>query len=172
MPSTETRLAENKGTTSAPVRVLVVDDSDIVRRAICKILQAHADIEIISQASNGQDAIRFAKEHKPDLVLMDISMPIVSGFEATRLIRHELPQIKIIFLTQHRSRSFMKEALAAGAHGFVTKDTASRELIPEVRRVQSGTPEAPTAPRKVVQRLGLPRLGTIPKLPLRFRAHA
>ena len=128
------------------MRVLVVDDSDIVRRAICKILQAYGDIEIISEASNGRDAIRFAKEHNPDLVLMDISMPMVSGFEATRLIRHELPHIKIIFLTQHRSRSFMKEALAAGAHGFVTKDAASRELIPEVRRVRSGPSEAPTAP--------------------------
>lgn len=126
---------ENRVTTSPPLRVLVVDDSDIVRRAICKILRVHSDIEIICEASNGRDAIRFAKEHKPDLVLMDISMPIVSGFEATRLIRHELPHIKIIFLTQHRSRSFMKEALAAGAHGFVTKDSASRELMPEVRRI-------------------------------------
>lgn len=136
---------ENKVTTLTPLRVLVVDDSDIVRRAICKILRVHSDIEIISEASNGRDAVRFAKEHNPDLVLMDISMPIVSGFEATRLIKHELPHIKIIFLTQHRSRSFMKEALAAGAHGFITKDTASRELIPEVRRIQSGLSKGPTA---------------------------
>ncbi|HTR26786.1 MAG TPA: response regulator transcription factor [Terriglobales bacterium] len=119
------------------LRVLVVDDNDVVRRAICKILQAHADIEIVCEASNGRDAIRYAKEHEPDLFLMDISMPIVSGFEATRLIKHALPHIKVIFLTQHRSRSFMKEALAAGAHGFVTKDNASRELITEVRRVQT-----------------------------------
>jgi DNA-binding NarL/FixJ family response regulator len=141
----ETPLVENKVTRPAPLRVLVVDDSDIVRRAICKILQLHSDIDIICEASNGRDAVRFAKEHNPDLILMDISMPIVSGFEATRLIKHELPHIKIIFLTQHRSRSFMKEALAAGAHGFVTKDTASRELIPEVRRVQCGPSKAPTA---------------------------
>ncbi len=126
------------------MRVLVVDDSDIVRRAICKILQTHADIQIICEASNGRDAIRFAKLHKPDLVLMDISMPIVSGFEATRLIRHELPDIKIIFLTQHRSRSFMKEALTAGAHGFVTKDSATRELIPEVRRIHGELSPGPT----------------------------
>ena len=130
---------------SASLRVLVVDDSDVVRRAICKILQAHADIEVICEASNGRDAIRFAREHQPDLVLMDISMPIVSGFEATRLIKHELPHIKIIFLTQHRSRSFMKEALAAGAQGFVTKDAASRELIPEVRRIHGQLSPGPTA---------------------------
>lgn len=130
---------------SASLRVLVVDDSDVVRRAICKILQAHADIEVICEASNGRDAIRFAREHQPDLVLMDISMPIVSGFEATRLIKHELPHIKIIFLTQHRSRSFMKEALAAGAQGFVTKDAASRELIPEVRRIHGQISPGPTA---------------------------
>ncbi|HVM91674.1 MAG TPA: response regulator transcription factor [Terriglobales bacterium] len=123
------------------LRILVVDDSDVVRRAICKILQAHADIEIVCEASNGRDAIRLAKEHEPDLVLMDISMPIVSGFEATRLIKHALPRIKVIFLTQHRSRSFMKEALAAGAHGFATKDNATRELIAEVRRVQTHQPE-------------------------------
>ena len=130
---------------SASLRVLVVDDSDVVRRAICKILQAHADIEVICEASNGRDAIRFAREHQPDLVLMDISMPIVSGFEATRLIKHELTHIKIIFLTQHRSRSFMKEALAAGAQGFVTKDAASRELIPEVRRIHGQISPGPTA---------------------------
>jgi len=126
---------------ASTLRVLVVDDSDIVRRAICKILQAQHDIEIVCEASNGRDAIRFAKEHEPDLVLMDISMPIVSGFEATRLIKHALPHIKVIFLTQHRSRSFMKEALAAGAHGFVTKDNATRELIAEVRRVQTVQPK-------------------------------
>jgi len=126
-----------KDRTSTPLRVLVVDDSDVVRRAICKILQAHADIQIVCEASTGRDAVRLAREHHPDLVLMDISMPVVSGFEATRLIKHNSPDIKVIFLTQHRSRSFMKEALAAGAHGFVTKDTAARELIPELRRIAS-----------------------------------
>jgi DNA-binding NarL/FixJ family response regulator len=141
--SSETGLVQNTVTTTLPLRVLVADDSDIVRRAICKILRVHSDIEVICEASNGRDAIRFAKEHNPDLVLMDISMPIVSGFEATRLIKHERPHIKIIFLTQHRSRSFMKEALAAGAHGFVTKDSASRELIPEVRRIHGEPPPAP-----------------------------
>jgi two-component system nitrate/nitrite response regulator NarL len=130
---------------SARLRVLVVDDSEIVRRAICKILHTYPDIEIVCEASNGRDAIRSAKEHLPDLVLMDISMPIVSGFEATRLIKHEFPDMKVIFLTQHRSRSFMKEALAAGAHGFVTKDAASRELIPEVRRVQWDGSQDPNA---------------------------
>jgi DNA-binding NarL/FixJ family response regulator len=140
----ESKSPENEVT--APLRVLVVDDSDIVRRAICKILLTCPDIQIVSEASNGRDAIRFAKEHEPDLVLMDISMPIVSGFEATRLIKHELPDIKIVFLTQHRSRSFMREALAAGASGFVTKDAASRELIPEVRRVQFDGTLDPTAP--------------------------
>jgi DNA-binding NarL/FixJ family response regulator len=143
--TSQTGHAENQVGRATPLRVLVVDDSDIVRRAICKILQLHSDIDIVCEASNGRDAVRFAKEHNPDLVLMDISMPIVSGFEATRLIKHELPHIKIIFLTQHRSRSFMKEALAAGAHGFVTKDTASRELIPELRRVQCGPSEATSA---------------------------
>lgn len=141
--SLETGSPESKVTAS--LRVLVVDDSEIVRRAICKILQTCSDLQVICEASNGRDAIRFAKEHQPDLVLMDISMPIVSGFEATRLIKHELPDIKIIFLTQHRSRSFMKEALAAGAQGFVTKDAASRELIPEVRRVQCDVAQGPTA---------------------------
>jgi DNA-binding NarL/FixJ family response regulator len=131
--------------TSADLRVLVADDSDVVRRAICKILHAQANIQIVGEATNGIEAARLAKEHKPDLVLMDISMPLVSGFEATRLIKHELPDIRIIFLTQHRSRSFMKEALIAGADGFVTKDAASRDLVPEVRRVQSGQPAAPTA---------------------------
>jgi len=133
----ETELQENRLARPAPLRVLVVDDSEVVRRAICKILQAHDDIEIIREAADGREAIHFAREHRPDLVLMDISMPFVSGFEATRLIKHELPEIKIIFLTQHRSRSFMKEALAAGANGFVTKDAASRDLMSAVRRIHA-----------------------------------
>lgn len=126
-------------TVSAPLRVLIVDDSEVVRKAICKRLQSHSDIQVVCEASNGRDAVRFAREHAPELILMDISMPVVSGFEATRLIKHDCSGIKIIFLTQHRSRSFMKEALAAGADGFVTKDAAARELITEVRRVQAGS---------------------------------
>jgi DNA-binding NarL/FixJ family response regulator len=122
---------------SAALRVLVADDSDVVRRAICKILDTQADIQIVCEASNGRDATRLAKEHKPDLVLMDISMPIVSGFEATRLIKHEMPDIRIIFLSQHRSPSFIREAKIAGADGFVTKDAASRDLLQEVRRIQN-----------------------------------
>jgi len=117
------------------LRVLVVDDSDIVRRGICQILQTQADIEIVCEASDGADAVRKVREHRPAVVLLDITMPVMNGFDAARRIKHEFPSTLILVVSQFDSAPFAREAIAAGASGYVMKSNASTELIPALRRL-------------------------------------
>ena len=115
--------------------MLVVDDHEIVRRGLCRLLNSQVDIEIVGEGSNGDEAVRFAKECRPDLVLLDVSMPVMNGFEAARLIMQELPDTRILIISQFDSEWQVREAFAAGASGYVAKDKAASDLIPAVRRI-------------------------------------
>jgi len=119
------------------LRVLVVDDSEVVRRGICHILKSQADIEIVCEASDGAEAVRKALEHRPDIVLLDITMPVMNGFDAARRIKHALPSTLILMVSQSDSAPFAREAIAAGAGGYVMKSNASTELIPALRKLHS-----------------------------------
>ena len=119
------------------LRVLVVDDSEVVRRGICQILQSQVDIEVVCEAANGADAVRKVREHRPHVVLMDITMPVMNGFEAARRIKHEFPSTLILVVSQFDSAPFAREAIAAGASAYIVKSNASAELIPILRKTVS-----------------------------------
>jgi DNA-binding NarL/FixJ family response regulator len=120
----------------APLRVLVVDDNASIRRTLCQLLDSQADIEVTCEAGDGEEAVRQAREHLPDVVLLDITMPMMNGLEAARILRQECPSIQIVVVTQHDSRGFQWAALAAGVSEYVVKSNAARDLIPALRRLQ------------------------------------
>jgi DNA-binding NarL/FixJ family response regulator len=97
----------------------------------------HKWIEVICEASDGADAVRKAREHRPDIVLLDITMPVMNGFEAARRIKHELPSTLILMVSQFDSAPFQREAITAGASGYVVKSNAASELIPALRKLHS-----------------------------------
>src|SRR4030043_489756 len=120
------------------IRVLVVDDHAIVRDGICALLNLAGDIEAVGEAANGRDALEMVGRLLPDIVLMDIAMPLMTGLEATRRIHKEFPQTKVIVLTQYEDREYVLPVIEAGASGFVSKTAASSELTSAIRSVYRG----------------------------------
>ncbi|MDO8568071.1 MAG: response regulator transcription factor [Dehalococcoidales bacterium] len=120
------------------IRVLVVDDHTIVRDGICALLALADDIKVVGEAANGSEALKLVKELEPDVVLMDIAMPIMDGLEATRRISKEFPRIKVLVLTQYEDKEYVFPILEAGASGFISKVAASSELTSGIRSVFSG----------------------------------
>ncbi|MBI4333882.1 MAG: response regulator transcription factor [Chloroflexi bacterium] len=120
------------------VKVLIVDDHPVVREGIVAMLSGDRQIQVVGEASGGAEAIRKSEDLKPDVVLMDISMPEVDGIEATRKIKELHPEIAVVVLTVYEHDSFVIRAVRAGATGYLTKD-ASRDLVLNtVRLAQSG----------------------------------
>jgi DNA-binding NarL/FixJ family response regulator len=136
----------------ATVRVLLVDDQALIRAGFAMILGTRHDIEVVAEATTGEEAVRLAAEHKPDVVLMDIRMPVLDGIAATRLITgaHGGPTPRVVILTTYDLDEYVYDALAAGASGFLLKDTPPEELLRAVLVVASG--EALLAP-SVTRRL-------------------
>jgi two-component system response regulator NreC len=120
------------------IKVLVTDDHTIVRDGICALLTLAGDIEVVGEAANGMEALEKVNELDPDVVLMDISMPIMGGLEATRRICKECPRTKIIALTQYIDKEYVFPVLEAGAKGFISKVAASSELAQGIRAVSQG----------------------------------
>jgi CheY-like chemotaxis protein len=109
-------------------QILVVDDHEVVRKGICRLIEAHEGWQVCGEAANGEQAIEKALELRPDVVLMDISMPVMGGLEATRQIRKMFPAIKIVIISLHESQQIMAEARNAGADAYVLKSDPSGEL--------------------------------------------
>jgi DNA-binding NarL/FixJ family response regulator len=131
------------------LRVLVVDDNESVRRSIRQILHSEADIEVVCEAIDGTDAVRKLKEHLPDVVLLDITMPSMNGLEVAEIMKRDFPSIQVLIVTQHDSRGFQWGALAAGVSGYVMKSNAGTDLIPELRRIQGLPRDTPTNPSEM-----------------------
>jgi len=120
------------------IRVLVVDDHTIVRDGICALLALAGDIEVVGEAANGKEALEKVKELAPDVVLMDIAMPLMGGLEATRRIRREFPGARVLALTQYDDKEYVFPVIEAGACGFISKTAASSELTSGIRSVYRG----------------------------------
>jgi DNA-binding NarL/FixJ family response regulator len=120
------------------IRVLVTDDHAMVRDGICALLALTADIEAVGIATNGREALEMVRELMPDVVLMDIAMPIMDGIEATRRIHKEFPKVKILALTQYDDKAYVFPVIEAGASGFISKTAASSELATGIRSVHRG----------------------------------
>ena len=120
------------------IRLLVADDHPVVRTGLCTFLNAQPDMEVVGEAINGAMAVERALELTPDVVVMDITMEGVNGLAATREIRKRLPQTKVLILTVHNSVEYLRQALDAGATGYVLKQAADTELAVAIRVVQRG----------------------------------
>ncbi len=122
-----------------PVRVLVADDFEPWRRFVCALLERGPECQVVCEVFDGLEAVRKAEELQPDVIVLDIGLPTLSGIEAARRIRNLAPASKIIFLTQESSADVAQEALRLGALGYVVKTHAGRELLPAVEAVLRGT---------------------------------
>jgi DNA-binding NarL/FixJ family response regulator len=113
---------------SGPIRVMVVDDQALVREGLMTLLGAAGDVTPVAAASDGEEAVRLAARHRPDVVLMDLRMPVLDGVEATRQIRSALPDTEVVVLTTHADEASILDALRAGARGYLTKDAGIAEI--------------------------------------------
>ncbi|MBI2913788.1 MAG: response regulator, partial [Chloroflexi bacterium] len=120
------------------IRVLIADDHAIVREGVRMILEAQPDMEVIAEAADGREALTKARELLPDVVLMDIAMPDMNGFEATAAIKKNLPQVQVLALTMHDDYDHFFQVLYAGASGYVLKGASSADLLTAIRAVHEG----------------------------------
>lgn len=118
-----------------PIRVLLVDDHVVVRQGFRLILSQHADIEVVGEAADGREALALSHLLKPDVVVIDIAMPVLNGVEATRLIRQECPECNVLVLSMHKDAPYVRETLRAGAKGYLLKDAIDGDLVKAVRAV-------------------------------------
>jgi two-component system, NarL family, response regulator LiaR len=132
-----------------PIRVMLVDDHTMVRRGLATFLKAFEDLELAGEADSGEAAIRLCAEVLPDVILMDMVMPDLDGAAATRAIRQQFPQVQVIALTSFKEGALVKNALEAGAIGYLLKDVSADELVQAIRAAHAGratlSPEAAQA---------------------------
>jgi len=117
------------------IRLLIADDHTILRQGIRSLLEREPDIQVIGEAEDGHSAIRLSSELQPDVVLMDIAMPLLNGLEATRQIRRDSPRVKVLILSMYENEEYIRQGLAAGAMGYILKDAEAGELLKAIRAV-------------------------------------
>ena len=118
-----------------PIRCVIADDHDMLRYGVCRMLEDAPDFAVVGEASDAAQALNLVLERRPDLVLLDISMPGMSSFEAARIIEELCPGTRIVYLTMHEDREYVKQALRSGASGYLLKDTPAPLLLHALREV-------------------------------------
>lgn len=120
------------------IKVLIADDHRVVREGLCAILKTKEDIEVVGEAQDGHEAVEKARALLPDVILMDVSMPRMTGVEATRIIKREFPHIGIVALTMYEEQQYIFDLVRAGATGYLLKDTDSAQILAAIRAIYRG----------------------------------
>jgi DNA-binding NarL/FixJ family response regulator len=115
------------------VRIVIADDSRVYRKTICSILQKTADLQVVAEAEHGLAAIQAVEEHRPDVVLMDVRMPVLDGIEATRIIKSKFPGTRVLVLTMNTDKSCSDRAYQVGACGFLSKGCDKNEIVRAIK---------------------------------------
>ncbi len=120
------------------VRILLVDDHAVLRDGVRMVLESQPGFQVVGTTENGQDAVRLVEDLKPDIAVLDIAMPEMNGLDATRAIRQCCPDTQVVILSMHEGEEYLREALRAGAAGYVLKRAAAKELVGAIQRVRHG----------------------------------
>ena len=118
--------------------ILLVDDYPPVRRMVKEIIEASPDLQVIGELNNGRELLKFIKKSQAHLILLDISMPKLGGFEATRKVKQDHPEVKVLILTIHKYKEYAEQARALGAEGYLLKDEIDDELLPAITSLRQG----------------------------------
>ncbi|MBA5761588.1 response regulator transcription factor [Vibrio sp. 404] len=122
-----------------PIRVVIVDDHQVVLDGFIARLSLEKDFEVIGTASNGVEAVEVVKSIQPDVVLMDVSMPLMNGIDATRIIKEECPQVKVLMLTMHDNREYIMKVMQSGAVGYMLKEISAEKMVQAIKTVEQGS---------------------------------
>jgi len=122
----------------ARVRILLADDHTVVRQGLRKLLEERPDWEVIAEAGDGREAVRLAEQHKPDVAILDVAMPLLNGIEATRQIARRVPSTRVLVLSMHADEAYVTQILQAGATGYLLKDSADVDLLKAVGEAARG----------------------------------
>jgi two-component system, NarL family, response regulator len=148
--------------TAVAITVLSADDHPLIRAGLAAVLQSEVDMRVVAEAANGEEALELYREHRPDVVLMDLKMPVMDGLAATRAILEEYPDAKVIMLTTYDGDEDIYRALDAGAKGYLLKDMLRKEVINVIRTVHAGRRGIP-APIAALLAEHIPRIALTPR---------